>query len=96
MPAKIRESVVERDIVAYAKSKGVECFKFTSPGQRGAPDRVFIKAGRVLFLEIKQKGKKPTPLQDHQMLRIQNAGVAAQWTDNLTTGKFYIDTILLS
>lgn len=84
MPA--RESTIERKAVAFAKSLGFLCFKFTSPGQKGVPDRVFIsRAGAVLFLEFKREGAKPTPLQRRMMEKLRRQNVAAGWTDNLHT-----------
>lgn len=38
-------------------------FKFTSPSNIGVPDRIFIKNGVVIFIEFKQKNKKPSKIQ---------------------------------
>jgi hypothetical protein len=40
--------------------------------KKGTPDRFFIVAGKIYFVEVKQKGKKPTPdqLERHKQLRV--------------------------
>lgn len=40
-------------------------FKFTSPNNRGVPDRIFIRDGQIFFIEFKAPGKIPTMLQKH-------------------------------
>ena len=95
MPAKIKESEVERQIVKFAKDNDCLAFKFVSPGQRGVPDRLFLKDGKVLFLEIKQKGKAPTPIQEFQIRQIREQGIAAHWAGDVHTGNLLIDAILL-
>jgi hypothetical protein len=80
------ESSIEKKAVAYAKSQGFLCFKFTCPGQQGVPDRLFISwQGISLFLEFKAPGKKPTPLQLRMLQKLRDQGVAAGWVDNFVT-----------
>lgn len=40
-------------------------FKFTSPNNKGVPDRIFIRDGQVFFIEFKAPTKMPTMLQHH-------------------------------
>lgn len=48
------ESAIERRLVQGVKARGGLCFKFTSPGTPGVPDRIVITpAGRVYFVELK-------------------------------------------
>ena len=58
------ESKIEKDSVKEAKANGWFSFKVVSPNFRGAPDRAFIKNGKTVYIEYKQPGKKPTPLQN--------------------------------
>jgi hypothetical protein len=45
----------------------------------GVPDLLLIKHGRAVFLEVKQPGKKPTPLQVAVMDEIRRvAGAVAE------------------
>ena len=87
------EKDIERKVVAYAKSKGVLCFKFASPGNRGVPDRILIKNGRVLFLELKRPGQQPTALQLHVIDQLLDAGVLATWADSFDAAKWCINDL---
>ena len=50
----MQEKVVERHLVEGVKKLGGLCYKFTSPGTQGVPDRLIITAqGRVIFAELK-------------------------------------------
>ena len=76
------ERNLERKVVAYCKANGILCYKFTSPAHRGVPDRLLIKNGKVLFLELKKKGEEPTRLQYHEIQKLRSEGMVAEWTDN--------------
>lgn len=67
-----REKVIEEKLVRAVKKIGGLALKFVSPGYDGMPDRLLLIAkGRVAFVEVKAKGKKPRPLQvaRHKKLR---------------------------
>ncbi len=78
------ESKLEKEIVAHATSLGMLSFKFTSPSQKGVPDRIFIHEGHVLFLEIKAPKKKPSQLQWRMLLKFRKFGAACFWVNNFT------------
>ncbi len=66
------EKHVEKQLINRIKSMGGIAFKFTSPGRRSVPDRLcLLPGGRVLFIECKAPGKRPTALQtrEHERLR---------------------------
>jgi hypothetical protein len=43
---------------------GGKAYKWSSPGNKAVPDRIcFFPKGRVVYVECKAPGKKPTPLQ---------------------------------
>lgn len=88
------ESSIERAIVKYAKSKGVLVRKLNGEGERGWPDRMFLYAGRVLFLELKQPGKQPTKLQAAKIRELRANGFWADWTDGVEEGRRKIDTLI--
>lgn len=56
--------------------------KFTSPSRRAVPDWLLIYNGRIVFLEMKATGKKPTTSQqrDHERRKKHNAIVT--WSDS--------------
>lgn len=78
------ESTLERRIGLFCKAHGLIYYKFSSPGRRGVPDRMIVGPGqKVMFLEIKAPGKKPTKLQLHEIAKLKENGFVAEWVDNL-------------
>lgn len=78
--------MLERDIEAYlvkrCKEIGALCDKFTSPQRRSVPDRLITFGGRVLFVELKATGKKPTEAQVRDHERRRAAGAEVVWLDS--------------
>lgn len=79
----ISEKKLERRCSDIAKANGWYTRKFSSPSNRGVPDRIFIKGGRVEFIEFKAPGKLPTKLQIHELHEISTHGGMASWCDNV-------------
>lgn len=77
------ERDLEAEIVAAAIRLGWLCWKFVSPGLRGVPDRFFLRDGRVLFVEIKKSGEKPTRQQEIRGEEIRAHGGEWHWVDSL-------------
>lgn len=66
------EKDLERKFVRHVEKLGGMAEKFTSPGRRSVPDRlVTLPKGRIIFVEMKREGAKPTELQlrDHAKRR---------------------------
>ena len=66
------ERDIEKAFVKRVKSLGGMAEKFTSPNKRSVPDRVVsLPGGRIIFVELKKPGAKPTKLQlrDHATRR---------------------------
>ena len=78
--------MLERDIEAYlvkrCKEIGALCDKFVSPQRRSVPDRLITFSGRVLFVELKATGKKPTEAQVRDHERRRSAGAEVVWLDS--------------
>lgn len=89
----MRESSIEKALVAYAKTRGIYTRKFSSPSHRGVPDRIFVCDGNVLFLELKVPGNKPSPLQQAELDTLNKQGANAGWTDNIEDGKAVLSTL---
>jgi tRNA U54 and U55 pseudouridine synthase Pus10 len=69
------EKFVEAALVKRVKELGGTCEKFTSPGRRGVPDRIVtLPGGRIVFVEVKAPGKRPTDLQDRDHERRRHMG----------------------
>lgn len=86
------ESKIENKVCIYAKEHDWLQFKFVSPSSRGVPDRIFMKAGIVVFIEFKAKGKKPTPLQERKIAAIKAKGCNVHVADSIEAGKAILDT----
>jgi len=69
---------------AYAKKRGWWFCKFTSPGKKSVPDRLFIRRGRHVFIEWKREGEEPTPQQLKRHREMREHGAEVHWVDNLT------------
>lgn len=86
----MKESALEAQIVAWCRTQKILTYKFSSPARRGVPDRIFIKSGKILFVELKAPGNVPTALQDHELGTLTAAGMTAIWADNLAVLKRYL------
>ena len=88
------EKEIEKKVCAYAKTKGIEPYKFSSPARAAVPDRLFLyRNGVTFFIEFKAKGKEPTPAQWREITRIRERGTAVFVVDNVNTGKHIIDLV---
>lgn len=68
----MREKIIEEKFTKAVKQKGGVCWKFTSPGTAGVPDRiVLMPKGHIAFVEVKAPNQEPRPLQlsRHKLLR---------------------------
>ncbi|EOB3108288.1 VRR-NUC domain-containing protein [Yersinia enterocolitica] len=71
--AYIREDSIEDNLVKEVKKAGGIAYKFISPGRRSVPDRlVLLPGGKVIFVECKAPGEKPTAAQirEHEKIRV--------------------------
>jgi hypothetical protein len=57
------EKQVEQYLTNRVKKVGGYSYKWSSPANRGVPDRVVFVYGEVWFIEVKRPGGKLTPLQ---------------------------------
>ena len=87
----MNEKLLERKLVKHCKERGILCYKFVSPGCRGVPDRLLIRNGRVLFLELKSERMEPTTLQHREMDRLRQQKMGAQWADGWEEVKSLIE-----
>lgn len=69
------EKKLEAKIVKIAKELGYLTYKFTSPSNRGVPDRMFInQCGYIFFIEFKSENGKLTSLQKKFNRDVGNRG----------------------
>ena len=81
LPGKVesmREKSIEEKLVDAVKAAGGVCWKFTSPGTSGVPDRiVLLPSGRIAFVEVKASGEKLRPLQRLRIRTLRRLGFKA-------------------
>ena len=90
------EKHIEQDVCRYARKKGWVVYKFTSPGTRGVPDRIFMRDGVVFFIEFKSPGQKPSRLQECVHRRIREQGIDVYVVDGIEQGCKLIDDVSYS
>lgn len=83
-PAAPLEANIEGDAVKFAKANGWWVTKFVSPGKRGVPDRVFIRDGRVIFIEFKRTGEGLRVQQGKVAREMREHGAEVHMVDNLS------------
>ena len=78
------EADIEKKACHAAKAAGWLAYKFSSPGKRSVPDRLFCKNGMAVFIEFKRPGGYLTPKQQFEIDKLQKAGFTATccWSVN--------------
>lgn len=85
------EKTIEQKVAAFAKTKKVLAYKWVSPQNAGVCDHIFIYQGRTWFVEFKQFGKRPTPLQAAVHQKLVRQGVHVYVVDSVEIGRKVID-----
>lgn len=78
------EKAVEMPVVARAEKAGWFVRKVAWTGRIGAPDRVFIKGGRTVWIEFKREGKTARLAQTLEHDRMRAAGAEVYVCDNVS------------
>lgn len=68
------EAKIEDAACKWAQEESWLAMKFTSRGRRSVPDRLFIKNGRVVFIEFKTEKGRLTPGQEREKRRLEAHG----------------------
>lgn len=76
------ESKIQNIIKRKLESNGFKVLKIIQLSENGYPDLMALKNGEVIFIEVKDTGKKPTKLQLHRIEQLQKIGFKAFWIDN--------------
>lgn len=71
----VRENKVERYLDDQVKRIGGITRKWVSPGRDGVPDRIVIRNGKVVFVEVKTTDGKLSPAQVREHDRLRDQGV---------------------
>jgi hypothetical protein len=80
----MREKQIEMALVYRVKELGGTCEKFVSPGRRSVPDRIVtLPGGKIIFVELKAPGNKPTEAQQRDHARRRALGCDVRVIDNM-------------
>lgn len=81
--SEISEKAIERYLVEQAKLYGLLCLKYSNPNMTGYPDRLLVLPdGRVVWVELKSKGRRPTKLQKLRHNELSEMGHLVRVIDN--------------
>ena len=87
------ESAIERRLVEEVKALGGLCEKWTS-GTLGWPDRIVVLFdGKIGFVELKAKGKKPRAMQRYRHKQLKERGFKVYVIDDVKSIKGVLDEI---
>ena len=81
------EKKFERDTVRKAQLEGWKVKKIVTPGRRGSFDRIFIRAGRHVWIEFKDPTGSPSELQLKEYDDLIAHGAEAYFCDNYADAK---------
>jgi hypothetical protein len=85
------EARIEGRVVRYAKERGATSVKLSTQGAMGNagwPDRMFLGPdARVLFIEFKAPGRKPTLKQAARISSLKSLGFEVEVVDNIQVGR---------
>jgi len=86
------EKDIEKAVVEYARKRGALVYKFTAPGVRNVPDRLFLCRGQGFFIEFKAPGKIASAGQLREASKIQQQGFDVYVVDNVERGRTIVDS----
>lgn len=80
------ETYIEDAVCASAEADGWLVRKLAWRGRAGAPDRLLVKAGRVVFMEFKSPGENPRPDQHRELAALTEHGAESYAIDSIRAG----------
>lgn len=89
----MNEQAIEQHLKKAVETIGGLCWKFTSPGTVGVPDRICINRGRVIFVELKTPGRLPRPIQHRRMKQLRDHGIDSVVVDSIEAIQEVVDVL---
>lgn len=87
------EAYVEQYLVKGCNKLKYLCYKFTSPGHNGVPDRIVICPAGTFFVELKAPNEEPRKLQKAIMAKMIEAGALVRVIDTREGVDAFLDEI---
>ncbi|MDL2252648.1 VRR-NUC domain-containing protein [Ruminococcaceae bacterium OttesenSCG-928-I18] len=89
------EKDIERRMAKMVKDRGGLCYKFTSPGSPGVPDRIVITPdGRVYFVELKTTIGSAQKIQTWRMEEMRKRGAEVRLLKGLDAVKAFVEEVM--
>lgn len=89
-----RERDVEKKLIDGISDLGGRCLKWVAPGTSGVPDRiVLLPGGRVLFVEVKRDGGRPSKLQKYWHRKLKTLGMDARFVEGISEVEELLDEL---
>lgn len=90
----MKESKIELAVTKYAKTLGWESVKNQGQGNKGKPDRYFIKEDkRIIFVEFKTSTGEVSKLQEREINSLHEKGFYVVTIHSIEQGKELFDTL---
>lgn len=87
----MKESAIESKLVRGVQQAGGLCYKFTSPGNPGVPDRIAVlPGGRVVFIELKTEVGGLSNIQRWQIHELQARGAEVRVLKGLAQAQEFL------
>jgi hypothetical protein len=93
----VRESEIEKKVVAWAKAHDILPLKLTPISDTGWPDHLWLfYYPAIAFIEFKAPGRKPGILQILRIQELQRRGYPVKVIDNAEEGIEFMEAEILS
>ncbi len=89
----MKEHAIEQALKTAIEADRGLCWKLTSPGVAGVPDRLCLKNGRAVFVEVKAPGKKPRPIQARRIQQLRDHGFTVLVIDQVEQVEGVLDAL---
>jgi len=90
----MRERDVEKYLVEKIRKLGGRAYKWTSPSQRGVPDRLCVlPGGRAVAVEVKRPGGKVTRMQERELAQLNTLGLQAVVVDSIEAVERLVESL---
>lgn len=87
----MKEAEIEKRMVKEIEGMGGLCWKFTSPGTIGVPDRIVVLPdGSVIFVELKAEFGRGANIQRYRISQLKKCGVDARKIQGLEEMKSFV------
>ena len=89
----MKEHAIEQALKTAVETSGGLCWKLTSPGVAGVPDRLCLKNGRAVFVEVKAPGCKPRPIHNRHISQLRDHGFTVLILDSMDQIEEVLDAL---